>query len=194
MFDWPLPARLVSVSAFGYAVGCLNAGYYLVRARHRTDLRDLHSGNAGATNAGRVLGRRGFVGVLCLDAAKGACAASIGVWLAGDLGGAVGALSAIVGHIWPVQLHFRGGKGIATACGAFLVLEPVTLMSVVAVALTLLALTRRWSASGLIAVALSPLVALVLRRPNMSMATIVLAVAIVLAAHRDDLSALRSSP
>jgi glycerol-3-phosphate acyltransferase PlsY len=193
MFDLPLPVRLATVTTFGFAVGCLNAGYYLVRARHGADLRAVHSGNAGATNAGRVLGRGGFVLVLLFDAAKGALATAIGLWLADYAGGACGALAAIAGHIWPAQLGFRGGKGIATAVGAFAVLEPATTACTVAFALALFAVTRRWSASGLLAVALSPAFVLVLGRPSRAAGAVLLAVLIVLAAHRDDLRALRSS-
>ena len=194
VFDLPLPARLATVAAFGYAVGCLNAGYYLVRWRNRGDLRDLHSGNAGATNAGRVLGRSGFAAVLLLDAAKGALAAGIGGWLAGTWGGAIGALASIVGHIWPAQLSFRGGKGIATAIGAFLVVEPFTVLACTATALTLFAITRRWSASGLAGVALAPLVGWLFRRDIAVLVALALAMVIVLVAHRDDLAALRRSP
>ena len=193
VFTWPLPARLASVTAFGYAVGCLNAAYYLVQLRRRADVRDLHSGNAGATNAGRVLGRRGFIAVFVLDAAKGALAATIGCWVAGAAGGACGGIAAVAGHVWPAQLGFRGGKGIATAIGAFLVLEPVTLLCVVALAGALFAVSRRWSASGLMAVAVAPLVALALGRPLATLATIAAAVAVILGAHRGDLAESRAA-
>ena len=193
MFDLPLGVRLATVTTFGYAVGCLNAGYYVVRARHGTDLRMVHSRNAGATNAGRVLGRAGFVVVLLLDAAKGLLATAIGLWLADYAGGACGALATVCGHIWPAQLGFRGGKGIATAVGAFALLEPGATACTVGFALALLAVTRRWSASGLLAVALSPAFVLALGQPVPAVGAVLLAVVIVLAAHRDDLRALRAS-
>ena len=192
MFDLPLSARLATIAAFGYAAGCLNAGYYLVRARRRLDLRDHHSGNAGATNAGRVLGRGGFIAVLVLDAAKGALAASIGWWLAGPTGGAVGAIMAIAGHIWPAQLAFRGGKGIATAAGAFLVGDPLTVLASVGVALALFALSRRWAASGLVGLSLSPVVAWAGGGSVGTVAAIAVAAGIVLFAHRSDLAEWRS--
>ena len=191
MFDLPLPARVATIAAFGYAAGCLNAGYYLVRARRRTDLRNLHSGNAGATNAGRVLGRRAFALVLMLDAAKGALAAAVGQWLAGPPGGAVGALTAISGHIWPIQLAFRGGRGIATAIGAFLLIEPLATLASGGLALALFAATRRWSASGLAAVLAAPVIAWLLGRPAGMIGAIGLAAATVLFAHRDDVARLR---
>jgi glycerol-3-phosphate acyltransferase PlsY len=187
MFDLPLPVRLGTITLFGYAVGCLNAGYYLVRTRHGADLRTMHSGNAGATNAGRVMGRRGFALVLALDAAKGALAAGIGWSLAGYTGAATGALSAIAGHIWPAQLQFRGGKGVATALGAFAVLEPTTLALTTALALGSFALTRRWSASGLAAICSSPLIGYLVGRPVVAVLPIGLAAAVILLAHRTDI-------
>lgn len=190
MFDLPLPARLVTVTAFGYAVGCLNAGYYLVRARRGLDLRAQHSGNAGATNAGRLLGRRGFALVLTLDAAKGVLAALIGFWLATYAGAATGALSAIAGHIWPAQLAFKGGKGIATAVGGFLLVEPAATACAVVLALGLLAVTRRWSAAGLAAVVLAPAIVVLLGRPWLAALPMAIAAAAVLLAHRDDLRAM----
>lgn len=194
MFDLPLPVRLATVTTFGYAVGCLNAGYYLVRALAGADLREVHSRNAGATNAGRVLGRGGFAVVLVLDAAKGLLATVIGLWLADYAGGACGALAAIAGHIWPAQLRFRGGKGIATAIGAFAVLEPWTTGLSLGCALALFAITKRWSASGLMAVLLAPAFVIVLGRPWRADVAIVLTVIVVLAAHREDLAAWRARP
>ncbi len=187
MFGLPLPARLATITAFGYAVGCLNAGYYLVRARRGVDLRDLHSGNAGATNAGRLLGRPGFALVLALDAAKGALAALVGFWLADYLGAATGAIAAIAGHIWPAQLGFRGGKGIAPAVGGFLLLEPAATAIAVALSMALYALTRRWSAGGLAAVVAAPLLVVLLGRPWVAALPMAVAAGVVLLAHRDDL-------
>ena len=124
MFDWPLRERLVTMAAFGYCLGCVNCGYYLVRLRRGVDLRAVHSGNAGATNAGRVLGRRAFVAVLALDTAKGASAALVGLWVADYAGAATAALACIAGHIWPVFAGFRGGRGVATAFGGGRTTQP----------------------------------------------------------------------
>lgn len=190
MFDLPLPARVASVVAFGYAAGCLNAGYYLVRAAHGADLRSLHSGNAGATNAGRVLGRRGFVAVLALDAAKGALAATVGAWLVGYAGMVTGAVSAIAGHVWPAQLGFRGGIGVATLTGAFLVVEPSATLLTLGVAGLLYGATRAWTPSGLVAMAAGPVVALALGRPPRALVGLGLAVGLVLLAHREDVRQL----
>ena len=184
MFDWPLRERLVTMATFGYCLGCVNCGYYLVRLRRRVDLRAVHSGNAGATNAGRVLGRRAFVAVLALDTAKGASAALVGLWVADYAGAATAALACIAGHIWPAQLSFRGGKGIAAALGGLFVLEPAVTASAAGLALLLHAITRRWSASGLVAVGVAPLLTWPLGRPLAAAIPIAIAAAAVLFAHR----------
>ncbi len=131
---------------FAYGLGCLNAGYYLLRWRDGRDIRQLGSGNAGARNVGRVLGRQGFVLVFVLDAAKGALAVTAAHHGAPE----VAALSAVVvtlGHVYPLQLDWRGGKGVATAIGALLALvwtfRPInTLLAALALA-GLLTFTHR---------------------------------------------------
>lgn len=108
-----------------YFLGCLNTGYYLVRILHRKDLREHYSGSAGARNASRILGRWGFAVVIAGDAGKGALAMACGYALIGS--GPYSALMpwlipcAVAGSIWPVQLGFKGGKGLSTAAGTFLV-------------------------------------------------------------------------
>jgi glycerol-3-phosphate acyltransferase PlsY len=114
----------VLVLATAYAVGCVATGYYLTRLRTARDIRQIGSGSSGATNVARVLGWQGFVITLAADAAKGAlvvlltrlCALdSWTVWLA--------VLAAVAGHVWPVHLGFKGGKGVATYLGALVVLD-----------------------------------------------------------------------
>ncbi len=103
----------------GYALGCLNTGYYLIRLRRSQDIRTLGSGTAGATNAGRILGTWGFIVVFIVDFCKGVLAALLGrslVW--GDPGILAASIGVVAGHIWPAQLSFRGGKGVASALGA----------------------------------------------------------------------------
>lgn len=115
----------VSAALVGaYALGCLATGYYLVRALKGVDIRAQGSGNAGARNVGRVLGRTGFVLTTLGDAGKGALA----IWVARRLFqdesiAALALLAVTAGHIWPVQLRFRGGKGVATSLGALCVYD-----------------------------------------------------------------------
>ncbi|MDR0867790.1 MAG: glycerol-3-phosphate acyltransferase [Planctomycetota bacterium] len=121
----------------GYVLGCGNAAYYLVKWRRGVDLRVAHSGTGGATNAGRVGGKKFFVATMLLDALKGALAAAAGLWLGGEIFyGLAGVFGAALGHIYPAQLQFRGGKGLATTWGGmWLINRQIALtMSVVAVA------------------------------------------------------------
>jgi glycerol-3-phosphate acyltransferase PlsY len=114
-----------TVCAIGaYALGCFATGYYLVRAVKGQDIRNFDSGSVGARNVGRFLGRMGFLLTVLGDLSKGVLA----VWAAhrftGDnLLAALALLCVVTGHIWPVQLRFHGGKGVATSLGALLVYD-----------------------------------------------------------------------
>ena len=108
-----------------YLLGCFAIGYYLVRARTGRDIREIGSGGTGARNAGRILGKSGFTLTALGDLSKGALA----VWFAAEFAShnrtamALAMLAVVVGHIWPAQLHFRGGKGVATSFGALLMFD-----------------------------------------------------------------------
>lgn len=109
-----------------YAIGCFVTAWYLVRWRTGGDLRALHSGNTGARNAGRVLGRAAFAGVAVLDALRGMFAMSV-AFRAGlrDWWLVLAGTAVFAGHIWPVQLGFRGGKGVAVGTGVILWMLPI---------------------------------------------------------------------
>src|SRR5688572_6996568 len=99
-------------AAGAYLLGCLSTGYYLYLARTGRDIRQFESGATGARNVGRAMGRWGFFLTLLGDFGKGALA----VWAthrlcANEVAAAISLLAVVVGHIWPVQLRFRGGKG-----------------------------------------------------------------------------------
>lgn len=149
----PIPSLVLPLVAIAlaYLLGCLNTGWYLVKWRSGRDLRTLGSGNAGATNAGRMLGTWGFGVVLAGDAAKGMLAVAVSRWLAlPDWLGAACAVTAVAGHLWPIQLGFRGGKGAATAAGAVILFDP-RLGAALLVVAGVIALTLRRPATALIA-------------------------------------------
>jgi acyl-phosphate glycerol 3-phosphate acyltransferase len=122
---------LAPLVAAGYLIGAIPFGYLLGRWRG-VDIRQQGSGNIGATNVGRVLGRRFGILVFLLDFAKGAVPCALARWLAAgvvtdlprDLTAVAVGLAAFLGHVFPVYLRFRGGKGVATGAGVVAVLLP----------------------------------------------------------------------
>jgi glycerol-3-phosphate acyltransferase PlsY len=172
-----------------YALGSLCAGYYLVRWRTGRDVRQTGSASAGARNAGRLLGPGGFVLVLTFDLLKGvtavAAARALGL---DDLTLGIAVVAVVVGHVLPVQLAFRGGKGIAPSIGALLAYDAwVLLVSTVVFGLAYVASGRRLVSSGLVAYALAPVTGLALRRPGVELAVLAALAMVVLAAHRGNI-------
>lgn len=186
MAGWAI-AALALVGA--YAVGCVNGAYYLVRLRTRQDLRTLGSGNAGARNAGRVLGRSGFAISLALDAMKGVAVVlvvrAIG---ASDAVVAASMAAVVAGHIWPVQLRFRGGKGAATAIGVLAVYDLRVAALLLVVGLLLLALTRRLMVGSFIALVSAPVVASLFGHGTGAVAGVAAMALAVVVAHRADVA------
>jgi glycerol-3-phosphate acyltransferase PlsY len=183
---------LVIVVVTSYALGCFVAAYYLARRLDGRDIRTLGSGNAGATNIGRSHGRAAAVTALVLDAAKAAAAVVLARQiLPNDWSGMLAVVAVIAGHVWPMQLGFRGGKGVASAIGGFLTADPVASLFVIGIWLVVFATTRRWALSGLVAIGTAPLVFIALRRPWVSILFAALAVIIVFLAHHPRADARR---
>jgi acyl phosphate:glycerol-3-phosphate acyltransferase len=119
--NWP---RAGACAAAAYFIGCFTTGYYLVRARTGKDIREMGSGSAGARNVGRVLGKSGFWLTVAGDFFKGVLAVCLARQMANDDFCTVVAVTAVVaGHLWPAQLKFHGGKGVATSLGALLAFD-----------------------------------------------------------------------
>nr|WP_199769057.1 glycerol-3-phosphate 1-O-acyltransferase PlsY [Methylocystis bryophila] len=153
----PIPVALAASLLLGYLCGSIPFGLLLTRAAGTSDLRTIGSGNIGATNVLRT-GRKDLAAAtLLLDAAKGAAAVLIGAALAPG-GGVIAAAGAFLGHIFPVWLKFKGGKGVATFLGALFALHWPTGLIFCAIWLTVAGIWRYSSLSALIASLLSPLV------------------------------------
>jgi glycerol-3-phosphate acyltransferase PlsY len=143
------------IAAYGF--GGFSSGYWLVRWRTGRDVRTHGSGGTGATNVGRILGRGGFVTVCLADVAKGAAMVGLARWLgASDVWTQFVVLAVIVGHNGPMQLGFRGGKGVGPLIGAWLVIDPMVLLPTLVVTLLALALLRRFTRAGLCGLAVLP--------------------------------------
>ena len=151
-------AKETLVMLLGYALGCFTSGYYLVRWRTGDDIRWLGSGSVGATNVGRVLGRPGFFLTVLCDFFKGLFA----VWLTryfqlNPTGTVLTMVAVAIGHIWPAQLWFHGGKGVATSLGALLTFDYSIAFTFAALFLVVYAALRNFVLAGLLAFALTPL-------------------------------------
>ena len=140
-----------------YFLGGVSAGYWLVRWRTGGDVRAQGSGATGASTAARLVGAKGFIAVMVLDAIKGAIAAA-GARAAGFEGGweFAAALAVVAGHVWPVQLGFRGGRGLSPLLGAWLVLAPLAIFACLGVAGVAWAISRRRIHSGILGTLLLP--------------------------------------
>jgi acyl phosphate:glycerol-3-phosphate acyltransferase len=148
------------VAAYSYLLGSISFGYLLVRAFHGKDIRDTGSGNIGATNVSRTSPLLGAT-TLVLDALKGALAVAgnRALFPARTVLLAAAAFFAIVGHVFPIWLNFRGGKGVATGLGSFLVLLPMTVLVMVGIFVALLLAFRYVSLASILSVALFPVLA-----------------------------------
>lgn len=150
------------VAVLSYLVGSIPAGDIAARICGKS-LRTEGSGNPGFTNAWRILGPRAAVPVLIADIAKGGVAVLVIAPLLGG-GSALGpmgirlaaGLSAVAGHVWPLFARFRGGKGVATACGVFLALSPLATLAAAAVWCALVAATRTVSLGSIAAALVLP--------------------------------------
>jgi len=146
---------LLLAAAAGYLVGALSPATLVAQARG-IDLRSVGSGNPGAANAGRALGRRTGLAVALLDVAKGALPAA-GFALLDHRAGLVAGVAAVLGHVSSPFLHGRGGKGVATAAGAILGSHPLWVVPVLLTWLLVLAVSR-WIALASVSAALAVLV------------------------------------
>jgi acyl phosphate:glycerol-3-phosphate acyltransferase len=151
-----------------YLVGSIPASIIATRLLSGTDIRDQGSGNAGATNAARVLGWKAGVAVAAFDVAKGAVAVLLVSRIAPlaaspSAAPALCGFAAVVGHVLPVFAGFRGGKGVATAAGAVAALAPLPALFGLAAFAAAAALSRRASVASLAGAAALPVAYLVLR-------------------------------
>lgn len=148
------------VTVAAYLCGSIPFGLMIVRAVAGVDLRTVGSGNIGATNVGRAAGKFWAIIVLLLDALKGAVPCLLSPWLLTAIGAeglspstaqVLGGASAILGHMFPVWLAFRGGKGVATALGVAAVLAPLGTLVAAGAFFTVFAVKRIVSLSSLLA-------------------------------------------
>ena len=165
------------VAGVAYLFGSIPFGLILVRFVRGEDVRLSGSGNIGATNVARTGGAKLGVATLLLDALKGYAGVAFAIAVShrdaaidAGLAAALAALCAIVGHVFPIWIKFRGGKGVATAVGAFLGLAPRAVLVVLAIFLIVVAISRYVSLGSIVASAVFPVLVYFLYRDTSTIA------------------------
>jgi glycerol-3-phosphate acyltransferase PlsY len=175
----------------GYLLGSIPFGLVLTKAFGLGNLREIGSGNIGATNVLRTGSKSTAAATLLLDGAKGAVAVLAARMMAGEDAAQIAALMAFLGHCFPVWIGFKGGKGVATFLGLMLALAwPVGLLSC-ATWLATAAISRISSLSAIVAAAWSPLWCIMLGQGQIFLLTVLL-VALILWRHKDNIKRLKA--
>jgi len=193
---------LATIVIVSYLLGSIPFGYMAGRIGG-IDIRKAGSGNVGATNVVRVLGKRYGYPVFALDVLKGFGAVKISMMLAGqhlewsspEISGMIAATCSVVGHVFPCWLKFNGGKGVATAAGALLALTPIATLIGVAVWIIVFWLTRYVSLASIVATVVLPIVILIIglsdgHSGRLLVYSSVCVAALVIWRHRSNLSRL----
>jgi glycerol-3-phosphate acyltransferase PlsY len=172
-----------------YLIGSVPFALIVAKRWGAPDLRRVGSGNLGATNVLRASGLTAGILVVLLDIGKGVA----GVLVAARLDNstttpAVAGFAAIVGHVYPVWLRFRGGKGVATACGVFAALAPIAIPIALAVFFVTAWLTKYISVGSVLASASLPPIAYVVGTPTPTVVASVAAAALIVFRHRSNLA------
>ena len=182
---------LILWAAIGYLLGSIPFGIVITRALGLGDLRQIGSGNIGATNVLRTGNKPAALATLLLDSGKGAIAVLLARALAGEDAALIAGAAAFLGHLYPVWLGFKGGKGVATFLGTVLALDWRLGLAACAIWLLTALLTRISSLSALVAAALSPVVALWLDGPRLALVLAFMAVLIFIR-HRANIARIRT--
>lgn len=157
--------EIVIVAILAYIIGSFSSAYILGRVLKNKDIRAYGSGNAGATNAVRVFGKKIGTMAFILDVLKGVLAVYIGNKILGYDGKLIAGLFAVIGHNWPVFFKFKGGKGIATSFGVLVSIHWPTTILILALFIIVAITTRYVSLSSILSAFAAPIVILIGKRP-----------------------------
>lgn len=177
----------------GYVLGSIPFGMVLARVFGLGDLRQVGSGNIGATNVLRTGSKKAAALTLLLDALKGTAAVLLAWWLFGSEAAALAGLAALIGHCFPVWLRFKGGKGVATFMGVLLGLNSLGFFVFCSVWLAVAAMSRFSSLAALVA-SVAGFLAVLITVPGQSLTVICVAamVALLWWRHRENIARLRA--
>ena len=174
-----------------YLIGSIPFGVLIAKFAGLGDLRKQGSGNIGATNVVRVGGKKLGLIVLLLDAAKGVAAISFVNQIGKPEYSEIAGLVAVIGHVFPIWLKFKGGKGVATTLAALLTLNPAVGLFSIAIWLTTFLFTKLSSLSAIVSIGLSPILSFALGSTTLLFTNIILS-AIVIFRHHSNIKRLLS--
>lgn len=177
----------------GYVIGCFSSAYFLSKTLKKGDIRRYGSGNAGTTNMLRTYGLGMGLITLLLDILKGILAYVIGYIIGGETCALLGALFAVIGHIWPIYLGFKGGKGVATTLGVIIAVNQIAGLILFIIGVIIVLVTQYVSLASLTIAVLFPIICIIIDPSN----TLLFVVALILAAltvftHRGNIQRIKS--
>ena len=177
----------------GYAMGCLNPAAWIGKKNH-IDLKQAGTGNLGATNTTMVLGRKAGAFVLIFDVAKSFLAARLARWLLPQLAvsGMLASIGVILGHCFPITMHFSGGKGLAAFGGMMLAYNPVVFVIVVLSGIGIMVLLDIGVAAPLLGTVMFPALTFLFSHDVPSTVCAVIASVIILYTHLDNVNKTRA--
>lgn len=185
------PLGLIVAAGLGYLLGSVPFGVLLTQALGLGDLRRIGSGNIGATNVLRTGNKGAALATLLLDGGKGAAAVLLARWLGGESAALVAGGAAFLGHLYPVWLGFRGGKGVATFLGTAIALAWPLGLGLCGIWLLTAALSRISSLSALVAAAAAPVLALLMGNGGLA-ATMLFMATLIFLRHHENIARLRA--
>ncbi len=184
-------ALMVSLLVISYVLGSIPFGYVIFKLFRGDDIRTLGSGNIGATNVGRFLGKKGWAATFLLDAGKGLLAVVLAQRLTGDPAwGAFAGVLAIAGHNYSVFLKFRGGRGVATALGVFTAIAPWAVLPSIALFMVMVLAFRYVSLGSITAAGTFPFFTYLFNYPLLVVVGAIAGGALIIGKHNSNIRRL----
>jgi len=176
----------------GYAIGCFSSAYFLSKTIKKSDIRKYGSGNAGTTNMLRTYGFGIALATLLLDMLKGILAFVAGYVIGGESCALIGGLLAVIGHIWPAYLGFKGGKGIATTLGIIFAVNTLAGFLLLILGVIIVIVSQYVSVASLTIVILFPIICLITQPGNTMLFFVSLIIAFIgIFTHRKNIQRLK---